>query len=578
MSKQQAESKQPGGQDTWALKIFLMDHREKGGEELIGMVWREFGVAPNVPVTSVGGDEGMECEKDYLVHVAAKSGHTKLCQYLFTKYPEQRKMAGNRGYTALHAAAFAGHAETVLAILECDRSLLNEEIKEQGELVGYRALHLAMERRHLPVVETIRKCCLSESEGAWMAQLRAKAGNGFTALHEAFTNKVMGMALLEGPAIGGLLRIPDQDGNYPVHVAAQQGIIELLRMLVAKDPSLITARTTEAPRMSPLSLLAYHDHGDVLLTLMEDPVVREEIWKCGIEEVEWIVEDLWMEEHRDYLLPFLAWVPQGLRNISGAVVTEDIADEFKVLQDSMGDISADLDRLRDLLPRPSVPSSIRDRLPKIIKAIIIGIPEDFKCLRIEKEKTVPASSSVNEEKESKDDVQRKGIWVTDKCTELLAQVMMSQHLEAQGQHRVVEVKEEGEAGEMEVKGTDAGGRGASEREVAIPDGGERKEGAEAKEATRPPRDDSNPVMEDEGLKGRGSRKRLQPGEEVSGQTKGKGYSSGITPGGHKRNKLKHAKDGGRQEGCEEMEREEEGAEGGHAGRIAKGRKIQVVRK
>lgn len=89
------------------------------------------------------------------LHLAAFGGHARVVQMLVGAgaRPDDRSChdGGCTGATALHLAAAAGHAEVVTALLAAGS---DPRLRDDA---GYTALHLASERGDLPVVRALLK-------------------------------------------------------------------------------------------------------------------------------------------------------------------------------------------------------------------------------------------------------------------------------------------------------------------------------------------------------------------------------------------------------------------------------------
>jgi ankyrin repeat protein len=82
------------------------------------------------------------------------------------------------------------------------------------------------------------------------------ASNGHTSVIELLHNKNK-----------QLINTPDSKGYLPVHTAAENGHIEVVRFFIEQDPTLLTKRTNDEWGYNPMHLAASNRHTETIKLL-----------------------------------------------------------------------------------------------------------------------------------------------------------------------------------------------------------------------------------------------------------------------------------------------------------------------
>jgi ankyrin repeat protein len=209
--------------------------------------------------------------------LAAGSGSVDAVKALAAKGGDVNAAEPNRGQTPLMWAAAEGHSEVIRALVELGAKV------DATSKSGFTSLVFATIKGDAPSVKALLKAG---------ADPNYTLPSGSKPLMVALSNgrSDAAMALLEGGA--SVTARDEKTGNTPLHLAAQQGNVNLVKALLAKkaDPN---ARTNTAPpipkkvngdaprpaagEQTPLMLAARRDHEDVMRLLVAagaDPTLR----------------------------------------------------------------------------------------------------------------------------------------------------------------------------------------------------------------------------------------------------------------------------------------------------------------
>ena len=149
------------------------------------------------------------------IHIAAQYGQidalAKELQLVDVNTPDAA------GYTALHWGCQEGHLEIVKTLIS------NGADMEKPDREGFRALEIACTKGHVEIVKYLL------ASGVNVHQER----DGFTALHAAAASCRVEVATLLIAANSDVNKKDEAGrGRTPLHWAAQEGCIDLIRVLI----------------------------------------------------------------------------------------------------------------------------------------------------------------------------------------------------------------------------------------------------------------------------------------------------------------------------------------------------------
>ncbi|GAB2234674.1 hypothetical protein Drorol1_Dr00003936 [Drosera rotundifolia] len=245
-----------------------------------------------------------------LLHIAASHGNEETVRWIADEYPSMILQQNNRGDTALHLAARAGHMSVVEALDRMRKDWVDPQaseewieelraIPEDEKLLkirngkGNTALHETLIHGHgmvasLLIREDPEVCYNSNSEGKSPLYLAAEAGNG-QCLEEMLNRsngiqnrheRLMGKSLLHAAIMRrdrGLIDIilgaepkfiylQDEEGQTPLHCASSINYLDGVRYLVTKYASSPMARDNNG--LLPIHLAAAKGHIRVIQELL----------------------------------------------------------------------------------------------------------------------------------------------------------------------------------------------------------------------------------------------------------------------------------------------------------------------
>ncbi|KAI3411294.1 ANK_REP_REGION domain-containing protein, partial [Psidium guajava] len=154
------------------------------------------------------------------LHAALIRNHHDIIKELVNKWPHMVTEADEHGRTPLHYAAHLGHLEATKHLLQMNPSVAYSPNKE-----GMRALHVAAKRGHVQIMDELINHCPDVHE------LLDRKGR--TALHVAVASGRTRVVkyILGNMKLQGLINFPDEEGNTPLHLAADCGKDEILMTL-----------------------------------------------------------------------------------------------------------------------------------------------------------------------------------------------------------------------------------------------------------------------------------------------------------------------------------------------------------
>lgn len=208
-----------------------------------------------------------------LLHLAVEDGHVEFVKFLLSS-PNGVNMAARRadGETALHIAARHGKLEILTALIEQWKK------QESGPLPvdknGNTLMHSAIKGGHIECVKflfnyDVELCSKTNSRNELPIHLTCKWGK-------------TDIAILLADEVD--INTPDDDGNTPLHLAAEYNRVKIVDFLLEKNANtnainkLLKTPANVADRHLPqaayLKLLTYIDH-------MEERVNSNKVYKYG---------------------------------------------------------------------------------------------------------------------------------------------------------------------------------------------------------------------------------------------------------------------------------------------------------
>ena len=194
-------------------------------------------------------------EQNNLVHLAAKSGHTRLLHWLIDQYGSMAlKAKGRDGLCALHHAAREGH-------LECVQLLLNQGGMPDGDDRGSNPVHWAARAGKLAVLR-----CMVEQYG--LSVLLISEDDGLNPLQFAIQKEHMDCVSYILETCLSSIKSKNKCGQNAIHEAAKTGNTEIFNYLITRaDTEDIHARD-EYNGNTALHLAATWGHEEVVEILL----------------------------------------------------------------------------------------------------------------------------------------------------------------------------------------------------------------------------------------------------------------------------------------------------------------------
>ncbi|RYP67367.1 hypothetical protein DL770_008637 [Monosporascus sp. CRB-9-2] len=223
-----------------------------------------------------GIDEGMnrrayisqEPDQNKVLRVAARRGDVCLVDALLVSRPEINTRS-ERGMTALHFAAFNGHVDVAVTLLEKGAKV---DAKAEGDIsipfkvfgvkkfltmVGPEAIHLAIARRHMRVISALLE---------YQADIDAVDQDSKTpllcAVHLGFDDLVS--FLLDN---GAHIDLEDIYSRTPLSLASMNGHEAIVKLLVENGANI---EAMEYLNRTPLSLASENGHEAIVKLLLEN--------------------------------------------------------------------------------------------------------------------------------------------------------------------------------------------------------------------------------------------------------------------------------------------------------------------
>ncbi|XP_053348675.1 serine/threonine-protein phosphatase 6 regulatory ankyrin repeat subunit A-like isoform X1 [Clarias gariepinus] len=206
--------------------------------------------------------EGATC-----INIAAAKGSLTVIRELLKLSQEDPTTLNNKanGSCPLHLAAAGGHTEVVKALLEAGASA------EEEDLEGMTAVHLAARHGHIDILEILKtKVSLKiTSFKTGLTALHVAAYFGQVEVVREILTDVPATICSEPPGRDARRKEqPPEESEYtPLHIAAQSGHEDVVRLLL-NSPGVLPDAKTKPECFTPLHLAAQNGHTAVVGLLL----------------------------------------------------------------------------------------------------------------------------------------------------------------------------------------------------------------------------------------------------------------------------------------------------------------------
>ncbi|KAF5895516.1 serine/threonine-protein phosphatase 6 regulatory ankyrin repeat subunit B-like, partial [Clarias magur] len=206
--------------------------------------------------------EGATC-----INIAAAKGSLTVIRELLKLSQEDATTLNNKanGSCPLHLAAAAGHTEVVKALLEAGASA------EEEDLEGMTAVHLAARNGHTDILELLktRVSLKMTSFKTGLTALHVAAFFGQVDVVREILSHVPATICSEPPSRDATRKEqPPEESEYtPLHIAAQSGHENVVRLLL-NSPGVLPNAKTNPECFTPLHLAAQNGHTAVVGLLL----------------------------------------------------------------------------------------------------------------------------------------------------------------------------------------------------------------------------------------------------------------------------------------------------------------------
>ncbi|CAF0983219.1 unnamed protein product [Adineta ricciae] len=228
-------------------------------------------------------DSRLTKQNEAAIHLAVLHNQLKALEFLLSKRPDLVNLGGERGKAPLHYAALIDNVEAA-KILTDNHARLCQKCDAGTYAIHVAALnssnrvfhHLFQIAKSLGYkTENLLNFCDSENH----RPLHSSVIGGFRRQPSSNSNQMFSLNNLGGniEAVeiclnsGGRIDDQQDDLSTPVHLAASQGSIEILKLMFNSqaDLKLKVMRMTDIQGMTPLHKAAMGDHVDVIEYLLE---------------------------------------------------------------------------------------------------------------------------------------------------------------------------------------------------------------------------------------------------------------------------------------------------------------------
>jgi len=198
------------------------------------------------------------------LHIACALGNAPLVKLLLERGARAGVRTANLKDTALHIAAFSGHADVLRAIERHftrkrggQTTLGGEEEERRKE--SRREREQSEKQKWKDLVQSVNK------KGCLPLHTAAKQGKVSSA-----QRLIDALKSIDGPT--PLLDMPDGRGRTPLHIAARNGWTEMVGLLITEGAN---PRMKDDDGLEPLGLAQKHKHEECATLLEEAPVTLQ---------------------------------------------------------------------------------------------------------------------------------------------------------------------------------------------------------------------------------------------------------------------------------------------------------------
>jgi ankyrin repeat protein len=185
------------------------------------------------------------------LHFAASNGHLELCQILL-QHNADVNSRNNDGFTPFLRALESRHRDVVQLLLDhnADVHICNAK--------GNTPLHFAAYYRHLEVCRILLK---------HNVEVDSRNNEGFTPFHRAWMDETNPDILQLFLKHNADMHVHDADeGNTPLHIAAENGLLEVARQLLEHN---VEVDPRNNHKTTPFLAALVNGHSDVVWLLLE---------------------------------------------------------------------------------------------------------------------------------------------------------------------------------------------------------------------------------------------------------------------------------------------------------------------
>jgi len=245
------------------------------------------------------------------LHLASEGGHFDVVKWLHKQDPSLISVCDNYGWTPLHEASSGGHLDVVKWLHEQDPTLIS--VLDNN---GWTPMHLSSKKGHLDVVK-------------WLHEqnptlINAHDTSGYTPLCRASVTQdnlhVMEWLISKQPS---LLRLKSKRyllerigviRNFPLHFAARDGDLEMMKSILKEEPDRIYEKdiwemtplhhAVDCNRLETVCLLCENNIGVIndvdaagrdVFDIAYEKVTSEIVIECIQQYLIWLLCDLLTE-------------------------------------------------------------------------------------------------------------------------------------------------------------------------------------------------------------------------------------------------------------------------------------------